>query len=479
MARGALADEADLAFLTQTLQQPLSSRPDVFRTLFLEMWAQIPNWKGSDPMWVRKPEPRWVPPPPVAGQPRAKRPPPHDPELLDWLAALQEMSLDAPQLLLPPPDPNPPVRGKKSLPPAVATTTTAEVVLARSEALQVVVVMRALAASKRAEVVPTLFAKAFADEGVFRDECGRQIRSLESVAVPPLVRLMYAKGPPKQRRYASYQLDRMDLAQPRKAISGAPDDKLRGLIVHAYGEALALNAVEPILDQVDANSHRVRREARAAWLGYVTGPPPPPAPRRKRKLPGGREEVEEKPDYLTYREIAELAIRKRLAEVTDEDPEAKETVQSMTTRLFALYDQRRAAEWTAPRAAADAAAAAGDWKTAVDGYRELLALNPEPDGQGRARMAHAYYQLGEQRRRDGAKSEALALLRQARELGLDGADAIAAQARIQAIEGRLSVAGEHRRRLRIGLILGALCATVLALAVAWFRLRRRPEPAAG
>src|SRR5262249_11196875 len=157
-------------------------------------------------------------------------------------------------------------------------------------------------------------------DGVFRDECGRQIRSMESFAVPALIRLMHQKGPAalhlgKQRRYASYQLDRMDRARPMKAIAAAPDDRVRATIIHAYGEERALDAVEAILNQVDAPSHRVRKEARWAWLRYVTGRPPPPAPKRKRKLPGGREEEEEKPDYLTYREIAVLALQKELTAI--------------------------------------------------------------------------------------------------------------------------------------------------------------------
>jgi hypothetical protein len=66
--------------LVKQLLAPRTSRPDTFRRLFLEIWAQVPNWKGSDPMWIMKPEPVWVAPPRVPGQPRPKKPPPHDPE---------------------------------------------------------------------------------------------------------------------------------------------------------------------------------------------------------------------------------------------------------------------------------------------------------------------------------------------------------------------------------------------------------------
>src|SRR6185295_289555 len=104
---------------------------------------------------------------------------------------------------------------------------------------------------------------------------------------------------PKQRRYAVYQLDRMDRARPSKAVDAAPDDRLRAELLKAYGEVRAPDAVEAVLGQITAQSHRVRREARAAFRRYVEGPPPPPAPKRKRRLPGGKEENEEKADYLT------------------------------------------------------------------------------------------------------------------------------------------------------------------------------------
>src|SRR5215813_3612323 len=44
--------------LVKRLQTPRQTKPEVFRKLFLEMWAQVPNWISGDPMWIRKPEPR-------------------------------------------------------------------------------------------------------------------------------------------------------------------------------------------------------------------------------------------------------------------------------------------------------------------------------------------------------------------------------------------------------------------------------------
>src|SRR3954447_19917533 len=129
--------------LVARLEKPLVTKPETFRKLFLAMWAQVPNWKSGDPMWIRQPEPAWVPPPRVKGQPRAKRPPPHDPETLDWIAALQSVDLDAAAKLdsdkpIPPPWVPPGTKKKPAPPPPVAAVppppepTHAEMEVARA-----------------------------------------------------------------------------------------------------------------------------------------------------------------------------------------------------------------------------------------------------------------------------------------------------------------------------------------------------------
>jgi hypothetical protein len=447
------ASPASLETLAKRLALPRTTPPERFRRLFLAMWGQVPNWKGADPMWVRKPEPKWVAPPRVPGQPRPKRPPPHDPETLDWLTALEGLDLAAPDLLQPVPDP--PVEGapvKKAPPPPpveVPPPTAAELATARSEALEVVALLRAIAASRRTDAVDPIFKMAFELEGVFRDECGRQLRSMESYAVPALIRLMHVHGPAalhlgKQRRYASYQLDRMDRARPQKAIAAAPDDRVRALIIHAYGEERALEAVEAILGQVDSSSHRVRREARWAWLRYVTGKPPPPAPMRKRKLPGGREEEEEKPDYLTYREIAMLALQKQLAAIATEggppvDPKANEA--KLTDVLFAYYDRRHAAEWDAQFEAARAKEQAGDLRAATDEYGWILAHDPNYARRGE--MAGAFARYGDRLRAEGKTPQALGSLRQAVDLAPTGPHAGWAGARVAYLDGMQALALGH------------------------------------
>jgi tetratricopeptide (TPR) repeat protein len=329
-------------------------------------------------------------------------------------------------------------------PPAPpAPPTPQQLVLARAEAMETVALLRGVAAARRMDAVEPLFKTAFDLEGVFRDECGRQVRSMESYSVPALIKLMHVHGKNtgKQKRYASYQLDRMDRARPQKAISAAPDDRVKSAIIHAYGDEKALEAVEAILEQVDAPSHRVRKEARWAWLRYVTGRPPPPAPKRKRKLAGGREEEEEKPDYLTYREIAVLALQKQLQTINQEPPDPKKSAKEMTDELFDYYDRQHAAEWDAQYQAAQAKEQAGDWKGATDEYGWILAH--DPTFNKKAQMAHAYAKYGDDLRTQKQIPQALGFYRQAVDLDPNGPEAKYASARVALLDGEQALQHGH------------------------------------
>lgn len=447
---------AAMEVLAQRLARPLASKPDTLRRLILQIWAQVPNWKRSDPMWVRRPEPPWTPPPREKGKPRPRRPPPHDPERVDWLAALNALDLSEPDLVAEvppgtPPDPKPKAKPKpkpgeppveEEPPPPPEVPTRADLEKARTEALEVVTLMRAIAASKRMDAVDPIFKVAFEHEGVFRDECGRQIRSIDSWAVPALIRLMHQKGKglTKQRRYASYQLDRMDRARPAKAISAAPDDRVRSAIIHQYGQDRAPEAVEAVLEMVDAPSHRVRKEARWAWMRYVTGNPRP-APKRKRKLAGGREEEEEKPDYLTYKEMALLAIRKQVQSLNSEAPAPRATLKQLTEELFAFYDRRRTAEWDAQFASAQAKEQAGDYKGATDEYGWILAH--APGYPRKAEMTRAFVRQGDALREKGERAQALGYYRQAVDLDPEGPEAAYAGARVALLDALESLARGH------------------------------------
>jgi tetratricopeptide (TPR) repeat protein len=464
-----------MELLAKRLLVPPRSSVDTFRKLVLEVWGQVPNWKSGDPMWIRKPEPPL--PPRVKGQPRPKRPPPHDPETTDWLTALNDVQ-PAQAATLDPIACIPLEKGQK-LPPEPSPTPSPspepDWQEARAEAMEKVALIRGIAHSRRLDAVDPIFQLAFVLDGVFRDECGRQIRSMDSYAVPRLVRLMHQTGPVaarlgKQRRYAAYQLDRMDRQRPQKAIATAPDDMVRAEIIHAYGEEQALDAVEAVLAQVDSPSHRVRREARWAWLRYVTGKPPPPAPKRKRKLGGGREEEEEKPDYLTYREIATLALQKEVPALTGTPLDPKKSAAELTTQLFAFLDARHAAEWDALFQSAKTKESAGDFQAATDDYGWILAHDPNYDK--RAQMAPAFLQMGERLLQQDQLPRAVGYFRQGLDLDPTGPAAAKARAHVAECDRRLAPPVESKKWLHAG---ESAVVVLLLLGGLWL-LWRRTQP---
>ena len=259
---------------------------------------------------------------------------------------------------------------------------------------------------------------------------------MDSYAVPALIRLMHhaerqaARRSRKQRRYASYQLDRMDRARPQKAITTAPDDRVRAEIIHAYGE--------------DARARRRRGDprpgrfvvapgarARRAGPGCATstGKPPPPAPKRKRKLPGGKEEAEEKPDYLTYREMAMLALQKQLAAIDDEPPDANAIGQADDRRAVRLLRQaarRPSGTRSSPRRRPRSSAAI--CRRATDEYGWILAHDPNYARAARWRTRSPRY--ADSLRDQGERPRALGYYRQAVDLDPDGPEARYAAARV-------------------------------------------------
>ncbi|MFO0577852.1 MAG: hypothetical protein U1A78_27915 [Polyangia bacterium] len=426
----AAADPEGFPTYSARLLREVPGDTRVIQRLIHAIWGQYPNPEyprgpGKDPpMWFTRPEPP-IPP----GTPRTKRPKPHDPDAADWLSGLAQLDLEHDELLA-------------ELPPEL----TPQLVSIRGEVLLRVALLRAVAGAGKAgvrEAIHTLFQFAFVRDGLFRDECGRSIRSMGSHAVPGLIRIYNdrTRANAKMRRYASYQLDRMDRLRPSKAISSAPDELVRADIIHAYGEVLALDAVEAVLDQVAAKSHRVRREARWAWLRYVDGPPPPPAPKRKRKLPGGKEEAEEKEDYLNYREMATLTLQHKLQELTGQAPDAALSAKQMTDQLFALHDREEEQLFQQLFDSAKAHERAGRIQQAVDEFGWILAN--QPDHPRRAEMADVFRRHGERMAQEGEErgdwdlaGRGIGWLRQALALRPDLPGANKIRARIHLLDGK-------------------------------------------
>ena len=247
---------------------------------------------------------------------------------------------------------------------------------------------------------------------IYRDEVGRYLRKMEPYSIPALMQESQAKSYDR-KRYATYQLERLDRQEPGKALASAiGDEALTIAILQVFEATHHREAVHAVWSKVDADAPRVRAAARLTWMAYVTGPPPPPAPRKKLQLAGGKLTKKEKPLWLTYRELADNELRKGANELLGEDlpladpsiddnEREKKTVkvdlEELTTRLFTFYDEQRAkqegAQWTAAKALADKGDLAG-CGAALD---RMLAANPDRGEPGdRQAMADVYFQLAKQ-----------------------------------------------------------------------------------
>ncbi len=191
------------------------------------------------------------------------------------------------------------------------------------------------------EVVEALLDLAYLHGGTFRDEIGRAIHSIGDEAVPPLVRASVEPSVPRdddprrlRARYASYNLDRLDRLAPSSALAAASADarRLRELL-DAYGEAKPGDAAGPILERVDHVDPEIRGAARRAFSAYVEGPPPRMRVKLVRRLGGV---VERRQAQLSYRALATLAIRDRVAAELPEQLEEECEIR----REDGSYDQR-------------------------------------------------------------------------------------------------------------------------------------------
>ncbi|HEY0989381.1 MAG TPA: hypothetical protein VGD80_20070, partial [Kofleriaceae bacterium] len=310
-----------------------------------------------------------------------------------------------------------------------------------------VAAIRALAATKDIRAAQVIFDTAFgADTMIYRDECGRYLRRMEPASIPALTLESMAKDYDR-KRYATWQLERLDRQEPGKALDAAlGDEALTIAILDVFRRTHHREAVHAVWRRVDAEAPRIRTAARAAWMEYITGPPPPPAPVAKLNLPGGKKTKKPKPLWLTYRELADNELRKAANELLHEDypledptledddddrPRRSKTVkvdlEDLTRRLFAYYDAERdkrdAAQWDA----AQKQAQSGDLAGATQMVDRMLATNPER--HERAAMAKLYLAWGKELEGKHAWSDAAAAYSKAYGLDPRGAaanDALAA-----------------------------------------------------
>ncbi len=272
--------------------------------------------------------------------------------------------------------------------------------------------IRALASTNEIHAAQLVFDVAFGDETqIYRDECGRYLRKMTPFSIPALLQQSQDKNYDR-KRYANYQLERLDRQEPGKALAAATaDEALTIAILDVFQATHYREAVHAVWSKVDADSPRVRAKAREAWMAYITGPAPPPAPKKKLQLPGGKLTKKEKPLWLTYRELADNELRKAANELLHEDyplqdPTLDDTdewrkpktvkvdLEELTKRLWDFYDEARAKregeQWTAAKALADK----GDLAGAAAALDRLLAQNVERKERGE--MAKIYFAYAKQ-----------------------------------------------------------------------------------
>jgi hypothetical protein len=250
-----------------------------------------------------------------------------------------------------------------------------------AETITDVAAIRGLAAIRDHRAGDAIFETAFSgDTMVYRDECGRYMRKMAPYSLPALVtRAAIRKKYSSARRYAKYQLERLDLESPKKALrSAAGDERLLIALLETYGTRGYRPAVAQVLAHTNHDTASVRAAARKGWEAYITGKAPE-APKRKLVQPGGKFSDKEQPLYLNYQELARIELRRTYEEVMGEPPARKASLKEMSKALFDKWDGERAAHRGKMIDAALAQAADGKLKEATAALDRLLALDEKTD----------------------------------------------------------------------------------------------------
>lgn len=311
------------------------------------------------------------------------------------------------------------------------------------EVIADIAAIRALSATRDIRAAQPIFDAAFhAETMIYRDECGRFLRKMEPYSIPLLTR--ESQGKADRRRYATFQLERLDRQEPSKALGSAEgDEALMIAILDTFRKLKLREAVHAVWTKVNDDRPRVRAAARATWTDYITGPPPRPAPKKKLQLPGGKLTKKEKPLWLTYRELADNELRQAANELLHEDYPLEDPMSlddhdrptntvkidlvEVTNRLFAYYDGERTKQDSAQWAAVKVKADAGELAVATAMLDRLIAANPER-GE-RDAMATVYYAWGKQLEAKQSWADAAAAYSKAHGLapkGVGANDALAA-----------------------------------------------------
>lgn len=389
----------------QAIQQPLPEG-----VVVQDIQAFILALGGQYPAQLAAPVPTWIAWSIAAKKPMIKSTASDQLDNLNWLDKASTVTEDRWAE----------VRG------TIAVARHAPFVMVRQEFISRLQNMRALAAwaqreeagAARFDAVQSLMDLAFSMGGVYRDECGRVIRSMGAVAVPGLVRASRARSTDRaaailaqaKRNYADVQLGRLGAKTPAAAMNWVNSVTGKVALLKAYGAVQEPQAVTTVVDATASSVDAIRSAARwaAAQYGYE-GPNPPRAPRKELKQSRGRKTDKPKFLFLNARALVVVDAADRLQAagqltaqqhktMTAFDPlwdpgeEArilKQRAQKMLTQLFAFQDSQRQAPLEAAFQQGQAAYQRGDFAQAVQLFNGLLLRSADVPPQAKL-MAQAY-----------------------------------------------------------------------------------------
>jgi tetratricopeptide (TPR) repeat protein len=257
--------------------------------------------------------------------------------------------------------------------------------------------LRALSRSHEPKAAMVILNFGFDATGrLYRDECGRLLRRMSPYSLPALIRGSqdHALKNPDMRRYATYQLERLDRQSPKKALRDAPNDLFRIETLKAFADSQFREAVYAVMDVLDDESPQIRQAARDAWMQYATTPPKVPIPKRKLVLPGGKQSEEEVPLWLDHQQLMTEALMNELQKVRGVRPKEGTKLVDMSNDLFSYLDGKRGQALDARLDAAAKEAEAGKLDAAIAVFDSILAI--DPGYARRSEMAKHYLKYGDQ-----------------------------------------------------------------------------------
>ena len=235
----------------------------------------------------------------------------------------------------------------------------------------------------------------FSPEGlIYRDEGGRRLRNMSPLSLPALIHGSQNRQDASMTRYATYQLERLDRQNSNKAFADTPTEGLKIAVLKAFSDSGYREAVYTVLDQVNHINPKVRKAARESWMEYIDGKPPKSAPKRKLELAGGKTSDQKEPLWLNHRELATVALRRKLKSLTGKSPNKNHGLIKSSQVLFEFYDNERQEDLSNVFKEGTAKLKDGAYKEAALLFDTVLVRDPTFDK--RDKMARAYFEAGKE-----------------------------------------------------------------------------------